>query len=251
MYIVVGGKGTAGNNRLDTIPYRGYGGYNGGGNSAISVEILNTTGQYYETGGGGGGATHIATTNRGVLSNYDSYRNDVLIVSGAGGGSMAAPSGNGGGFKGTNSVGYVASSSNSNIVGGNTVGGTQNTGYAFGQGQDALDGIYGGWGAEGNGGGGGGWYGGTASQVIGEYSDDSGAGGSGYLKSTLTNKAMYCYKCEESGEPNTYTVSTYGDTTHASERDTTNCPNGYSSNPISKCAKAGHGYARITLVSLN
>ena len=59
---------------------------------------------------------------------------------------------------------------------------------------------------------------------------------------------MYCYNCEESSEESTFTVSTTG----TSElRDTTNCPDGYSSNPVSKCAKAGHGYARITLVSLN
>jgi len=31
-----------------------------------------------------GGATHIATTNRGVLANYNSFRNEILIVAGGG-----------------------------------------------------------------------------------------------------------------------------------------------------------------------
>ena len=62
---------------------------------------------------------------------------------------------------------------------------------------------------------------------------------------------MYCYECQEDGNTNTYTISTHGTTTHASERDTTNCPDGYSPNPISKCAKAGNGHAKITLISSN
>ena len=78
-----------------------------------------------------------------------------------------------------------------------------------------------------------------------------GGGGSSYIKSTLTNKKMYCYDCQENDSANTYTVSTHGLTTHSDERDTTNCPDGYSSSPISKCAKAGNGYARITLINTN
>ena len=59
-------------------------------------------------------------------------------------------------------------------------------------------------------------------------------GGSGYIgNSQLTNKAMYCYNCEESTEESTKTIST----TNVSET------------PISKYAKKGNGYARITIIN--
>lgn len=59
----------------------------------------------------------------------------------------------------------------------------------------------------------------------------SGGGGSGYIgNSQLTDKAMYCYNCEESSEESTKTIST----TRAEETPTENC------------AKKGNGYARIT-----
>lgn len=60
---------------------------------------------------------------------------------------------------------------------------------------------------------------------------------------------MYCYDCEESldlTKPEIFTVST---TRISNYRDTINCPNGYSENPVSKCAKKGDGFARITLIS--
>ena len=62
---------------------------------------------------------------------------------------------------------------------------------------------------------------------------------------------MYCYGCKESlenstqAEKNIFTVSTIGGSIY---QDTTNCPDGYSETPISKCAKAGSGYARITFI---
>lgn len=57
-----------------------------------------------------GGATHIATTNRGLLSNYLEYQSEILIVAGAGGGSSESSDkgGNGGGESGTSGSGaYV------------------------------------------------------------------------------------------------------------------------------------------------
>ena len=58
-----------------------------------------------------------------------------------------------------------------------------------------------------------------------------GGGGYDYIgNSLLTNKAMYCYNCEESSEESTKTIST----TCAEETPTENC------------AKKGNGYARIT-----
>ena len=49
-----------------------------------------------------------------------------------------------------------------------------------------------------------------------------------------------------------FSITACGSSNHrpSEERDTTACPDGYSSTPISKCAKSGNGYARITLVSL-
>lgn len=96
-----------------------------------------------------------------------------------------------------------------------------------------MRGAVGGFGHGGDGGkvgasgGGGGFYGGGASAHNGS------GGGSGYIgNSLLTNKAMYCYNCEESTEESTKTIST----TCAEET------------PTSNCAKKGNGYARITYI---
>ena len=56
------------------IDYSG-GGYNGGAGAGGDGQS-----------GCGGGATSVTTTNRGVLSNFNSYRSEVLIVAGGGGG---------------------------------------------------------------------------------------------------------------------------------------------------------------------
>jgi hypothetical protein len=54
---------------------------------------------------------------------------------------------------------------------------------------------------------------------------------------------MYCYDCGESPMPSILTISTTGTN---SLRDAVNCPVGYSADAVSKCAKLGNGYARIT-----
>lgn len=167
LYIGVGGAGQI------TL-----GGFNGGGNGASGETNLNTS------GGGGGGATHIALyTNRGILSNYNSYRGEIAIVAGGGGGSggnyeggtMTVPGGSGGGTAGTSSIktGKCTVSVAS--------GGTQTTGYSFGNGQSARKGTASNCGAEGNGGGGGGYFGGYAITWSGVNSDSGGGGGSGYI----------------------------------------------------------------------
>ena len=56
---------------------------------------------------------------------------------------------------------------------------------------------------------------------------------------------MYCYKCTESDNYDSYTISTYGTTNHSDSRNPL-CVNGYSNDPISGCAKEGNGYVRIT-----
>ena len=60
----------------------------------------------------------------------------------------------------------------------------------------------------------------------------TGGGGSSYIGNpSLTDKAMYCYNCEESTEVSTKTIST-------------TCT---SATPTINCAKPGNGYARITI----
>ena len=171
LYIYVGGKG--GNN--SDIYNGGSGGYNGGGDGG------NGHTSHYG-GAGGGGATHIAiTTNRGELKNYVNNKSEIRIVAGGGGGLAVNAQGNGhgGGTNGnsTQSCGWKGAGIFS------IPGGTQTTGYAFGQGQNGITNTVGGLcGEEGAGGGGGGWYGGFASQVNGgDGSSCSGAGGSGYI----------------------------------------------------------------------
>ncbi|MDE7395003.1 MAG: hypothetical protein K2M95_02640, partial [Clostridiales bacterium] len=94
LYVAVGGQGLSVN---ATNAGGAGGGWNGGGNVAST------------SGRGGGGATHIATvkrgtgTNSGALSNYNSYRGEILMVAGGGGGnchSFAYAGGGGGGFNG-------------------------------------------------------------------------------------------------------------------------------------------------------
>ena len=80
IYVVVGAQGSNGRVDLDAShnneAFRGA--YNGGGFGN------NDNGDYCN--GAGGGATHIATTNRGLLYDYNLYRSEVLIVAGGGGG---------------------------------------------------------------------------------------------------------------------------------------------------------------------
>ncbi len=130
-------------------------GFNGGGGSTCCIAQWGDV----TCGGTGGGATHIATTNRGTLSNYDSYRSEVLIVAGGGGG-----------------------------AGGNTAAapttGNSNSGqYQFGQGQTSIQYT---WsdnprGKVSHGGGGGGYYGGSSSSSSSDWAGNGGNGGSGYI----------------------------------------------------------------------
>ena len=218
----------------------GYGGYSDGKVSLKKGTILfinvgqncsnNGEKKVAYNGGGsgdmpGGGATHIALRS-GILSSLENYLNDILIASGGGGGEDADPnwetttstivSGSGGGFKGVNA------SFRPGYGGTQTEGGTGYSNGTFGKGGNSSNAN------DSAGGGGGGFYGG-GSGIDGNWS--SGGGGSGYIgNSLLTNKAMYCYNCEESNEESTKTISTT-----CNEETST-----------SYCAKKGNGYARIT-----
>ena len=157
LYICVGGAGAS------AASGRG-GGYNGGGNAGGSG-----------SSGAGGGATHIALTNRGILSNYNSYRSEIILVAGAGGG---------GGFSGSNTIGGNGGGLSGQQAGASGIA-TQTSGNAFGQGGHRYgDG----------GGGGGGWYGGYAAA-----GDNGGGGGSSYYN---TSK-LYDYGTTSGVVPNT------------------------------------------------
>ncbi|WP_251545513.1 glycine-rich protein [Pumilibacter intestinalis] len=195
VYIAVGGQGatkaagsySSRNNDAD----RALGGWNGGGASGANGDGAQK--------GGGGGATHVATTNRGVLSAYRSYQADVLIVAG-GGGAMGGYSTNNAanarpGVGGGTTGGQGAGGNNYSGKGGTqSAGGLGASGWSttvqpgsFGQGgggclQQAQ--YANGWHpSAAGGGGGGGWYGGGGG---GDYGG-GGGGGSSYTKSGMKN----------------------------------------------------------------
>ena len=122
----------------------------------------------------GGGATSVTWTNRGELYNFEDYQDEVLMVAGGGGGRGSSTkylnqSGNGGGLEGTAAGHYLYPETMASA-------GTQNSGYAFGKGEDYNKDYY----HNGYGGaGGGGWYGGTH----GGCDEVGGGGGSGYIDS--------------------------------------------------------------------
>jgi len=212
LYIVVGGQGATAN--VTGSNRRLAGGYNGGGYGYQRDSSVKA--------GAGGGATHIATQT-GLLSTLNNSKDSILIVSGGGAGGYGYSNkwwnGNsGGGYHG----GYSYSAASA---------GTQTSGYAFGQASDTssvitLPGTN-------HSGGGGGYYGGLA------YWGETGAGGgSGYIgnKDLVSfkdiTKVMYCYSCKTSDNESIYTVNT----------------GNVSTSPTSYYAKAGSGYARITLM---
>ena len=218
LYLNVGGKGGYCSGNLCTTKAT----YNGGGScKTLSHDKAGAV----STCGSGGGAAHIAMTT-GLLATLENKIDNILIVSGGGGGanycnsSNYARGGHAGGYIGVSSINIGASDFSLN-GGSKALGGTQTSGYAFGYGGTFLTGY------DANVGGGGGYYGGKKSGINGA------GGGSGYIGNPLlTEKSMYCYNCKESTEESTKTIST-------------TCAN---ETPTENCAKKGNGYARITLV---
>ncbi len=160
--IVIGGQGTQSNVFPALSPYTG--GYNGGGNGQE----------------GGGDATHIASYDRGLLSNYVNNQSEVYIVAGGGGGPDGGDNGGaGGGSNGGNGI-DIPNAYNTQGYG---YGGTQSEGGIggnkgiFGRGGDSYDS-----GTDSCGGGGGGWYGGGGGKDI----SSPGGGGSGYIGGVLS-----------------------------------------------------------------
>lgn len=170
LYICVGGKGTDGSTSV-----KGVGGYNGGGNGGESLFG-------YVKGSGGSGATHICLTD-GLLKDlktaYDN--NKLLMVAGGQGGDLASADGPyGGGLEGRKPQFWD---------GDYYQAATQQSGYAFGTGQNGHDGdsaysSYEGR-ARGSAGGGGGLYGGYSPIRSNFNACSSGGGGSGYVNPNL------------------------------------------------------------------
>ena len=196
LYLNIGGKGED-----YTNTDKSNGGYNGGGYGGVTSSSINNNLKQGGTGGGG-----------------DNYTN---------GSTEDIHGGSGGGIVGTDGGIF------SQLSEYHGTGGTQNDGgydyfnstnsATFGAGSNLNEAGYGG------NGGGGGFYGGGGTN----RAHSGGGGGSGYIgNSLLTNKAMYCYNCQESSEESTKTIST----TCTSETPTENC------------SKQGNGYARVTLV---
>lgn len=219
LYVYVGGQGTSSS-----------GGYNGGGSN-------------YSNGYGGGGATHIAK-KIGLLSNLSENISSILIVSGAGGGSINYNGSASASGKGGNAGGYIGGNGFYGTWSKNPgKGGTQTEGGSYGLCQDGNKcgqaGTFGQGGNKYNGcttehcqanfqtGGGGGLYGGGSARHTGA------GGGSSYIgNSRLFDKSMYCYECTPSSDISTKTIST-------------NC---HSATPTTNCAKEGNGYAKITYI---
>ena len=213
LYIYVGQNGPGGYGNFTSYP-------NGGASYGASPV----------QGGSGGGSTHILLTESD-LSALKNNLDEILIVSGGGGASTYYTGWNGigghaGGYMGgtgtrlTIDAGkYTAGTGGSQNSGGST-GSCGGENGSFGKGGSTST-----WGGSG----GGGFYGG------GGNCGATGGGGSGYIgNSLLTEKAMYCYNCQESKDISTKTIST-------------TCT---SAIPKENCSKQGNGYARITLVSI-
>ena len=195
LFICVGGfGGDAGSvDAYETIGVTNYTNtvraYNGGGG-------INASGGWLWSANPGGGATHIATTNRGVLKNYKSYQSEVLLVAGGSGGNEwqktgTVAGGTGGGTTGGNGGPTKISTETASYYGtGGTAsaGGTSRDGVTgattglttlingdFGQGGIAArSGDHGA-------GGGGGWYGGGGTAYAGGGGGGSGHIGSGFI----------------------------------------------------------------------
>ena len=212
LYIYVGQNGPGGYGSFTSYP-------NGGASYGASPV----------QGGSGGGSTHILLTESD-LSALKNNLDEILIVSGGGGAATYYTGWNGtgghaGGYMGgtgtrlTIDAGkYTAGTGGSQTSGGST-GSCGGENGSFGKGGSTST-----WGGSG----GGGFYGG------GGNCGATGGGGSGYIgNSLLTEKAMYCYNCQESKDISTKTIST-------------TCT---SATPKENCSKQGNGYARITLIS--
>lgn len=174
LYLYSGGQGSTATGSTSSGPN---GGYNGGGAGSKNGSNNSNT----QTSGGGGGATHIATTS-GLLNTLSSSTASILLIAGGGGGaggwygSFSTQSSDGG-YGGGNSGGSAANGGGYSVS-----GGTQSSGYSFGQGASASTHVD-------QGGGGGGYYGGYCSTGTSDSNICGGGGGSGYINTSKLTSA--------------------------------------------------------------
>jgi len=214
VYVVVGGQGATATLQNGTTSSTGLtGGYNGGGTGTNYVSGYNVG----AAGGSGGGATHMALNQGTVLSSTSA--SNLLIVAGGGGGAS-----DNAGWPESN--GYVAACSiSSGGTGGGTNGGSG--GYASGGSQSA-----GGSGYYCNGGSYG--QGGNAPAAIDKMGAAGGGGG---------------YYGGASGTSNNST-SNLQDANLLAGGGGSGYIGGVTSGDMKNGHRSGHGYARITLVSI-
>lgn len=100
LYVVCGGKSFGDSSMTDfngdPKSYSSYPGYTPDYDEDDNVDTCTWSGGYNGGGRGrcghssgcapGGGATHIATTNRGIIDNYESYTGELLVVAAGGSG---------------------------------------------------------------------------------------------------------------------------------------------------------------------
>lgn len=207
LYLYSGGQGSTATGSTSSGPN---GGYNGGGAGSKNGSNNSNT----QTSGGGGGATHIATTS-GLLNTLSSSTASILLIAGGGGGaggwygSFSTQSSDGG-YGGGNSGGSAANGGGYSVS-----GGTQSSGYSFGQGASASTHVN-------QGGGGGGYYGGYCSTGTSDSNICGGGGGSGYINTSKLTSAS--------------TIA--GNTSFTSPTGTT------------ETGHSGNGYIRITVQSI-
>lgn len=198
LYIYVGGKGTDDPDTTSKLSLSG--GYNGGGAGRGWTGTSND-------GGGGGGASDIRFVN-GNWNNSSSLLSRVIVAGGGGGASDNGKGGAGGGTSG---------------IAGSVSAGTQTSGSAFGY---SADTTYSGGEV---GGGGGGWYGGNS----GTAENHTGAGGSGFVYTSVTTNLPTNYSVETKFQ--LADASTVAGNTSFTDPDGTTVT-----------GHAGNGYARIT-----
>lgn len=208
LYLYSGGQGATATDSTLSGPN---GGYNGGGAGSKNGDNNSNT----QTSGGGGGATHIAITS-GLLNTLSSSTASILLIAGGGGGaggwygSFSTQSSDGG-YGGGNSGGSAANGGGYSVS-----GGTQSSGYSFGQGASASTYVD-------QGGGGGGYYGGYCSTGTLDNNICGGGGGSGYINTSKLTSAS--------------TIA--GNTSFTSPTGTT------------ETGHSGNGYIRITVQSIS
>lgn len=208
LYLYSGGQGATATGSTLSGPN---GGYNGGGAGSKNGSNNSNT----QTSGGGGGATHIAITS-GLLNTLSSSTASILLIAGGGGGAggwygFFSTQSSDGGYGGGNSGGSAANGGGYSVS-----GGTQSSGYSFGQGASASTHVD-------QGGGGGGYYGGYCSTGTSDNNICGGGGGSGYINTSKLTSAS--------------TIA--GNTSFTSPIGTT------------ETGHSGNGYIRITVQSIS